>query len=463
MKNILEEIEGKYPVDTILVNGKEVWPYLRMAYYFGYRKDMASESGEEQSVPPLLKRLVKMVKNSFYGLTNWFRTYDYVVLSNTGQRRSINGKYFNRLLDPIIDELGRDRVLCVEIPAPSLYPTKKVHTENIVCNDLPTLVAAIRATVILKGAAIQNGSILKTIQEEHGLRIDDLKRVRSSDAQRRVYSSLFCRIKPKALLLSCYYGSNLPAVKAAKDLGIKVIEVQHGVIGKEHPAYNVYRDLDKSCFPDHLLVFGKRELATFSDSRFIDQANVHPVGSFYIDYIKSSYKPEPYLSELISGYKRVVGVTLQWILERRLISFTCEAAKLDSTILYMLIPRQPGGKVYSSVELPQNVMIITDRNFYQLMTYCDFHSTVNSTCALEAPSLGVQNILVDIDGLARQYYEKVLSDDRVTRFAGAPQEYVDIVRSFGRLDRNIVCQLHEDFFSTNYQENIHSFVKTHLL
>jgi hypothetical protein len=97
------------------------------------------------------------------------------------------------------------------------------------------------------------------------------------------------------------------------------------------------------------------------------------------------------------------------------------------------------------------------------MTYCDFHSTVNSTCALEAPSLGVQNILVDIDGLARLYYEKVLSDDRVTRFANTPEEYVDIVKSFTRLDRSVVCQLHEDFFATNYQENIHNFVKTYLL
>ena len=175
-----------------------------------------------------------------------------------------------------------------------------------------------------------------------------------------------------------------------------------------------------------------------------------------------SYRPEPQLSERISGYKRVIGVTLQWTFERRLISFICEAAKLDSSIIYMLIPRQLEEKVYSNMGFPQNIVVITDKNFYELMAYCDFHSTVNSTCALEAPSLGVQNILVDVDGSARIYYEKVLSDERVTRFTDTPEEYVDIVKNFSRLDRNIVRELHKDFFAHNYQENIRSFVKTYL-
>ena len=43
MRNILKEIEGKYPVDTVLVNGEQVWSYLRMTYYFGHRKTVASE------------------------------------------------------------------------------------------------------------------------------------------------------------------------------------------------------------------------------------------------------------------------------------------------------------------------------------------------------------------------------------------------------------------------------------
>ena len=103
-----------------------------------------------------------------------------------------------------------------------------------------------------------------------------------------------------------------------------------------------------------------------------------------------------------------------------------------------------------------------DKNFYELMAYTDFHTTVNSTCALEAPSLGVQNILVDIDGQAKWYYAAVLTDRRITRFADTPDEYVDIINSFPILARAVVCNLHEDFFATKYQENIRNFVRTYL-
>jgi hypothetical protein len=465
MKNILEEIERKYPVDTILVNGEQVWPYLRMTYYFGYRKNMASEQGEKQLVPPLPKILMRFVRTSFYGLRNWFRKYDYIVLVENSTRRQVGGKYINRFVDPIIDELGPTRVLCIE--GISLFPPyrlNQVYTRHVVSDSLIILFSLfimLLRRVFFRRYKVVNKGVMDSIEADFGLSVNATNRIEFFEARRKVFTRLFRIMRPRAILLTCYYGKE-PAIRAAKSLGIKVIEIQHGVIGKEHPAYNVYRGLDKSCFPDHLLVFGKQELATFNNSRFIDQADVHPVGSFYIEHVRNNYVLESNLVKKLESYNRTVGVTLQGIIEKRTIEFVVQAANLDSHIFYILIPRRPQEKHYSTLNLPDNVTVIKDKNFYELMMYVDFHSTVNSTCALEAPSLGVQNILVDIDGSARLYYEKVLRDDRVTRFANTPEEYVDIVKSFTRLDRSVVCQLHEDFFATNYQENIHNFVKTHL-
>jgi hypothetical protein len=461
MKNILKEIEMKYPVDTILVDGEQVWPYLRLAYNFEYIKKMASELDEKVPYLPFAKRLLKMLKNSFYGFTNWFGKYGYVALSDASERKNINGKYFNKLLDPIIDELGRDKVLYIETPAPSLYPAKRVHTKNIVCHDLLTLLAAIWARFILKGCVIQNEFILKTIQKEYGLEIDDARMIKFFGAQRRLFDLLFRRIKPKALL-SSDYGSCIPAVKAAKDLGIKVIEFQHGAMGKEHEAYNVAVEIDKTYFPDYLLVFGRRELKTFDNSLFIDCENVYPVGSFYIEYVRKNYKPESNLIEQLKNYRRSVGVTLGWTVERRAIEFICQAAKLDKTIFYILIPRRPQEEYYSTLNLPENVTVIKDKNFYELMMYVDFHSTVYSTCAVEAPSLGVQNILINIDNLSKQYYGADLNDSRVIRYADTPKEFVEIINTFEKLDRDTICELNEDSIAMNYEENIQNFIAAFL-
>jgi len=461
MKNILEEIEGKYPVDTILVNGEQVWPYLRMAYYSGYRKSLAFEWGEEQLVPPLPKRFMKIVKNSFYGLRHWFHKYDYIVLSNTLERRNINGKYFNKLLDPIIDELGQDRVLYVEAPAPTPYPAKRVHTKNIVSNDLPTLPAAIWARFKTRGCVLQNGFILKTIQKEYGLKIDDARRIKFFGAERRLFDLLLRKVKPKALLLSAYYGY-IPAIKAARDLGITVVEVQHGAIGKEHPAYNVNVAIDKSYFPDYLLVFGRKELETFDNPRFIEPENVYPVGSFYIDYVKNNYVPETGLIRKLENYNRTVGVTLQWTTEKHTIEFISQAASLDKTILYLLIPRKPQEEHYSTLNLPNNVRVIKDKNFYELMMYVDFHSTVYSTCALEAPSLGTQNIFINIDNLSRQYYGTILNDSQITRYVDTPEEFVNVVNDFEKLDRDTIVRLNDRIIATNYRSNIQNFISKYL-
>jgi hypothetical protein len=474
VREILKEIEGKYPVDTILVNGEQVWPYLRIWYHFAYKAKAFGYYGEAEydsqasrgSKPIRILRFVKNIMHGIpYGWRNWFRKYDYIVLTDNGVRRRVGGKYINRFVDPIIDEIGPTRVLCIEstLPFPP-YGVNQVYTRHVVSTSLLIsfrLLVMLLRRMFSRRYKVVNKGVMDRIEADFGLNVNATYVIEVFKARQKVFTCLFRIMRPRAILLTCYYGKE-PAIRAAKSLGIKVIEIQHGVIGKGHPAYNVHRDLDRSCFPDHLLVFGKQEMATFNNTRFIDQANVHPVGSFYIDYIRASYRPEPHLSERISGYKRVVGVTLQWTFERRLISFICEAAKLDSSILYILIPRVQK-KEYSNIGLPQNVVVIREKNFYELMTYCDFHSTVNSTCALEAPSLGVQNILVDIDGSARVHYGKVLSDDCVTRFVNTPEEYVNTVRGFPRLHRNTVRKLHEDFFAPNYQENIRDFVKTYLL
>jgi len=201
---------------------------------------------------------------------------------------------------------------------------------------------------------------------------------------------------------------------------------------------------------------------TFDNSRFIEPANVYPVGSFYIEYVRKNHKYERNLVRQLANYRRTIGLTLQWPTEKRSLDFICEAADLDKTIFYILIPRRPQEEYYSTLALPDNVMVIEDKNFYELMMYVDFHSTVYSTCALEAPSLGVQNILLNIGNLSKQHYGTVLNDTRVTRYADTPGELVEIINTFGKLDRDIISKLNEHIIATDYKRNLQSLVRRHL-
>jgi len=509
MKNILEEIEANYPVEKVLVNGHQVWSYLRIRYFRAYRTKEASKWGEGKPKPEapsslqrrkqslmqrlmyklkymlvlvlrlvrllglartLMKKLKRMLRRVqrlkrlqiFYGFKNWFGNYEYIALSHSGERRNVDGKFFNKLIDPVIDQLGRDKVLYIESVSALPCPIEKVHTKNIVSLGLLILLANIVARFMPGKCEIQGKAILENIQQDYGLHVDDSRWIKHFNAQRKVFSLMFRRIKPKVVLVTDYT-SYAPAIKAAKERGVKVMEFQHGTIGKEHPSYNVGVEIDRGCFPDYLLVFGPRELETFANSRFIEAENVLPIGSFYIEHVRNNYVLESSLVKKLENYDRTVGVTLQPVIEKRTIEFIVQAANLDQRIFYILIPRASEEAEYRTLGLPGNVAAVTNKNFYELMMYVDFHATVYSTCALEAPSLGAQNILINIDNLAKKYFEALLYDNRITCYADTPEEFVQIISTFQRLDRATVSKLNQDIIATDYEQNIEKLISEHLL
>jgi len=460
LTDILKDIETRYPVDTILVDGKQVWPLLRAEYALHHIKYTFNKWGEVVPVENKFHRLIRAINNSSYGFVNWFRHYDYIAISDTLERRNIDGEFWNKLLDPIIDCIGADKVLLIENPIPWHYPAGKVHTRHVASMDMLMLAIAYQFAIPY-GLEIENQALLESIKKEYTLKINDKRAIKWRLALEAVYRHLFNRFRPKAILLSDSYGPNLSAIKAAKALRIPVIEFQHGWIGKEHPAYNVHIELDKYCFPDYLLAFGKNDIEVFENSLFIKPQNVIPIGSFYIEYLKRNHKKDPVLVDRISNYRRSVGISLATGTEQRTIDFVSQTALIDEGILHILIPRTYSAERYGSLNLPKNVIVIEDKNFHETMLYVDFHATVLSSCALEAPSLGVQNILVNFDNLSRQYYGTILHDSRITRYADTPGEFVEIINTFEKLDRETICLLSEDFIATNYEANIKHFIRDH--
>lgn len=103
---------------------------------------------------------------------------------------------------------------------------------------------------------------------------------------------LFLKItKCKLIAVNCgSYGEiSAPLIKAAHDLHIKVIEMQHGAITSEHAAYHaddfIVKDLEYSTYlPDSLYTFGKYW------SRNIDwNYNIIPVGNPYLNNYVSKF------------------------------------------------------------------------------------------------------------------------------------------------------------------------------
>ena len=59
-------------------------------------------------------------------------------------------------------------------------------------------------------------------------------------------------------MIVCYYGFKMMLLcETAKELGIPVVELQHGTMGKEHIAYNFLKKRRLKSFPDYIFTFSQ--------------------------------------------------------------------------------------------------------------------------------------------------------------------------------------------------------------
>ena len=65
---------------------------------------------------------------------------------------------------------------------------------------------------------------------------------------------LLKRARPRAVFVLNVYHYFTPMLLAAKEAGVSVIELQHGVIHESHPGY--VHEKAPPFLPDHLVVFG---------------------------------------------------------------------------------------------------------------------------------------------------------------------------------------------------------------
>ena len=452
MIEILKEIETKYDVSSITYNNIQLWPFLRIPYYHSlfdasnWRKIDFSKS--------------ERINNSLYGLGNLFRKYNFFVFTDTGEKRLVNKKYVDKIAETLISEIGRNNTLVIEQPIQGLhFNRQEILSKHIISLELFRFLYTIIAILSAKFTSnnrltINNQSILDEINKKYSLNIDYKILIYRFFCYKKLFRNFLKIYNPDAIFINCYYRPEYQAaIYSAKELGIKTIELQHGLINEKHGAYNIFTELDKNYFPDYLLCFGEYFKKSFKNNNFIGSEHIYSIGSGYIDYINNYYDIDFKLFEVVGKYEKSVAVTSQYGFESKIISFIKQAAQMNRDILYIFIPRDPD-RDYSKYKMPSNIVIFQHLDFYKIIKYVDFHSTIYSTCAYEAPAMGTPNILINIDNLANEYLSILLKDEEVTKITNSPNEFVNIILNWDMKNSNEIKKRHSGFFADNHREKL---------
>ncbi len=440
----IEEIETKYHFNDITFNNVQLWPYLRvyLSYsIFGKEKTNANK-----------KVIGNAVKNLFYGFSNYFKKVDYIIFSNTEQRKLINNKYYDRF-DFLPDNYKKN--LFFELTTNSFYKRNQIPTKNIVSKiPLYFLSKVIERFVSLN--SIKNKEIIDTIIKDNNFELDVDSLLRNYISHYKVAKLLIKIYKPKALVLITSY-TNYPYIHAFKEKGVKVIEFQHGLINENHLAYNFKSNSDRKMFPDYLFTFGEFEKEIFNkNNNFIQKDNVLPIGHFYIDLLKKNFIKNIDLSNKLSKYKCSVAVTLQPTYEKKLIDFIESIAAIYSDIAFVIVPREKSELTFQN----NNVITYSVLNCYEIILNCDIHSTIYSSCAVEAIGLNKPNILINIDNKSMEHLGFILLEEKnkvvntIDDFIKASKE-LDVIK-FKKTLKN-------KFFNNNFVQNMDKSFKIALV
>ena len=220
MINFTKEIETKYDVSSITLNGTQVWPFLRIAYYFKYGECYNFDISNRNTSKDIFVKL-KRAKNVLYGVDSLFKKHDYLVFSDTLERRLVNGKYIDKIAEFLISELGKERVLLIENPVNGLhFRRSKIPTQNIVSLDLFGIFCYL--SLLKKKLVINGEAILEEINDKYKLDVNYRRLISKFICYRNLFELFYKIYKPKAIFINCYYSLiHQVAIYTAKKMSIK--------------------------------------------------------------------------------------------------------------------------------------------------------------------------------------------------------------------------------------------------
>lgn len=311
----------------------------------------------------------------------------------------LEGGYYNKVHDAFALEYPDDTLL-IEDSARRRFPLPRFF-RNFAAHD------SLKARAILASKFSRHhqddAKAIEALAQKMGkafsLDPDFLDRVRHglSEIARRIphlkraYADLFESVRPRILFLNCAcYGVEAYLMKWAKEAGIVTAEFQHGLIVKNHLAYQHSPRLlndpgYRQWFPDYFLSYG----AFTNKNLSIPSPRVITIGSPQIQermeaLRRANKAPNPRPRVLIVSQGTITSDLVQLALD---LSVLPRADEWD--IQFRLHPGEiPFEERYRALEGHPRIALSRTGDFYELLASADFVVGSSSTGLFEAAAMG---------------------------------------------------------------------------
>jgi hypothetical protein len=419
VEQICEEffrLENEYGLLDLEIGGVKLWQLTRMSIYYqvAMGKDVFSEPHPHPEaswckVVQFLKSFSNLLlRNPFFVREK----IDVLVVPHV-RKVKYNNEYVDIYSHYLVDQLTRNGQNCLLLEKDCLCGVQIGGSRRSVSSD-----------IILWLNKFDNFFSGSQISEEEKAYIDDLhqllnntfeatinfrdlfsKRLRNFYLKYRCYKVLLNRLQPKKIYVVVAYFGWGELTKAAKDLGIEVVEIQHGVYSRYHLGYS-YPGRTKALdfFPDKMLTWG---------SYWSEMSELPLDRSALVDY---GFKYFHLKRELLTRIERVgnqILILSQGALSQRLAYCVLGLADqlLDYQIVYKLHPSEYATwrqqELLQKLSAMPNVVIAAEgSDLYELLAESTYQFGVFSTAIFEGIGMGCKTVLLDLPGI--EYMERLI-------------------------------------------------------
>ena len=434
----IKKIEQQYNVKEVICNDLQVWDFLRYHVFFEIEKkyyDFEQKQYQKNYINILYNKIFKNKSNN---------KNQFILFTDIKEQRIINNY--------MIDKLGYNIVKAL-MPncATMINPINSRISGNYYNNVISTNRLS---SGIVKNNIINNISTLNSIRKNE----IDIPFIYLINKFFSIYNralKYFKKNDVRAIFVNCFYSVMHQAIIcAAKKSNVKVLEIQHGVIGKNQYYYNpTYKSIDL-LLPDYLLAHNQY-VSNHINSHYIEPDKVIPFGNFYLNY-KIKSREKSLNMNLKHQYEKIILISHQDSVEKKLLSIINKLAINNQNICFLVSMRY--SKTQKKMLKSKGNLIFINEDIYDMILICDLHISIYSTFILETLYSGIPNILLNINKLSEDYFSKILIPSNNIFYANNIDKVIALINDWPFDKKDEIKKQYSYLFKENQMEQMQTIL-----
>ena len=403
------DLEEKYDLNYQEIQGCFAWQLIRMYLYYDITRRTGTFGAPQQkslSILDKIKSFTPFVKNSLFSNPFTGNSTKDILIFDHPRKVLFEGEFRDIYSYFLVDLLKNDYSFEV-LEAPYLNKHFTKNHDYIKYTDRIQLGSYIYKKRNKIEFTQKEMELISNVRRELETAFDlDINlewiltiHILNFQYDYKKYKELFKKRNPKMIFVVVAY-ENQAIVKAAKDLGIEVIELQHGTITDYHLGYSYplkTRTGGIAYFPDKILTFGDYWIN--EETSPISKDNVVPIGFSYFEAQSKDFID-------IKSHERQVLFISQGVIGKYLsklaYDFACEMKDYD--IIYKLHPGEYETWRENYPELVNdldNFRVIdnSETPLYQLFAESSYQVGAFSTAIYEGLMFNCKTFIVDVPGV----------------------------------------------------------------